>query len=96
MTVLPEERIPGLLRHELAAVTGEPESVFVDDAMLGDVGVDSLALIEALMSVRDQILEDLGLTADEVGEPPTLPWLETFGDLVAYVRSSLPATVTEE
>jgi hypothetical protein len=95
VTVLSADRIPSLLRQELAAVTGEPEEVFVDDAPLGDVGVDSLALIEALMGVRDQILDDLGLTADEVGEPPTLPWLETFGDLVAYVRSSLPATVTE-
>jgi hypothetical protein len=96
MTTLSPDRVPTLLRDELAAVTGEPASVFVDDAMLGDLGVDSLALIEALMSVRDQLLEDMGLTADEAGEPPTLPWIETVGELIAYVRSSLPATVTEE
>jgi hypothetical protein len=96
MTTLSPDRVPTLLREELAAVTGEPASVFVDDAMLGDLGVDSLALIEALMSVRDQLLEDMGLTAEEVGEPPTLPWIETVGELIAYVRSSLPATVTEE
>jgi hypothetical protein len=47
------------------------------------------------MNVRDQLLAELGLTADEAGEPPTLPWLETVGDLVAYVRSSLPASVNE-
>lgn len=96
MTALSADRVPTLLREELAAVTGQPASVFTDDALLGDVGVDSLALIEALMSVRDQILEDMGLTADDVGEPPTLPWIETVGELVAYVRSSLPATVTEK
>jgi acyl carrier protein len=96
MTAFSADRVPTLLREELAAVTGEPTSVFVDDAMLGDVGVDSLALIEALMSVRDQILADMGLTADDVGEPPTLPWIETVGELIAYVRSSIPATVTEE
>lgn len=96
MTTLSPDRVPTLLREELAAVTGEPASVFVDDAMLGDLGVDSLALIEALMSVRDQLLEDMGSTAEEVGEPPTLPWIETVGELIAYVRSSLPATVTEE
>ena len=96
MTTFSADRVPTLLREELAAVTGEPASVFVDDALLGDLGVDSLALIEALMSVRDQLLEDMGLTAEDVGEPPTLPWIETVGELVAYVRSSLPATVTEE
>ena len=96
MTAFSADRVPTLMREELAKVTGEPASVFTDDALLGDVGVDSLALIEALMSVRDEILEDMGLTADEVGEPPTLPWIETVGELIAYVRSSLPATVTED
>jgi hypothetical protein len=96
MTAFSADRVPTLLRDELAVVTGQPASVFTDDALLGDVGVDSLALIEALMSVRDQILEDMGLTADDVGEPPTLPWIETFGELVAYVRSSIPATVTDD
>ena len=95
--VLRRPRSPTLLRAELAAVTGRagrPSSR--DDALLGDVGVDSLALIEALLSVRDQILEDLGLSVDDVDEPPTLPWIETVGELIAYVRSSIPATVTEE
>jgi acyl carrier protein len=96
MTAFSVDRVPALLRAELAAVTGEPESVFTDDALLGDVGIDSLALIEALMSVRDQILEDMGLGADDVDEPPTLPWIETVGELIAYVRSSIPATVTGE
>jgi acyl carrier protein len=96
MTAFSADRVPALLREELAAVTGSPASVFVDDALLGDVGIDSLALIEALMSVRDQILADMGLTADDVGEPPTLPWIETVGELIEYVRSSIPATVNEE
>ena len=82
--------IAALLRAELAAVTGEPIAVFRDDALLSDVGLDSLSLIEALLSVREQILEDLGLSVDDVTDPPTLPWLETVGDLTAFVRSSVP------
>jgi hypothetical protein len=84
------DRIGALLRAELAAVTGEPIAVFRDDALLSDVGLDSLSLIEALLSVREQILEDLGLSVDDVTDPPTLPWLETVGDLTAFVRSSVP------
>ena len=87
------DRIPTLLRAELAAVTGEPIGVFRDDALLIDVGVDSLGLIEALVSVREHVLQDLGLSADDVSDPPTLPWLETVGELIAFVRSSVPVDV---
>ena len=88
-----DNSIAALLRAELAAVTGEPIEVFRDDALLSDVGLDSLSLIQALLSVREQILEDLGLSVDDVGEPPTLPWLETVGELIAFVRSSVPTNV---
>ncbi|HEX5615179.1 MAG TPA: acyl carrier protein [Acidimicrobiia bacterium] len=84
-------RVPDLVRAELAAVTGEPLDVFADDALLGAVGLDSLLLIEALVSVRDQILDEVGLSADDVGDPPTLPWMETIGELIEFVRSSVPA-----
>ena len=84
------DRIGAMLRAELAAVTGEPVAVFRDDALLSEVGLDSLSLIEALLSVREQILDDLGLSVDDVADPPTLPWLETVGDLTAFVRSSVP------
>ena len=87
------QSIAALLRAELAAVTGEPIEVFGDDALLSDVGLDSLSLIQALLSVREQILEDLGLSVDDVGDPPTLPWLETVGELIAFVCSSVPANV---
>ncbi len=83
--------ISTLLKSELAAVTGEPIAAFRDDALLSDVGVDSLSLIEALLSVREQILEDLGLSVDDVSDPPALPWMETVGELLAFVRSSVPA-----
>jgi len=96
MTSITRDRIPALLRAELAALTGAPVAVFVDDALLSDLGVDSLGLIEVLLSVRDQILEDVGLSVDEVSDPPVLPWLETVGELIVYVRSSLPESVTEE
>jgi aryl carrier-like protein len=90
------DRIPTLIRTELAGVTGEPIDAFGDDALLSDVGLDSLSLIEALLRVREQILEDLGLSVDDVGDPPTLPWLETVGELIAFVRSSVPTSIGEE
>jgi acyl carrier protein len=96
MTSITRDRIPTLLRAELAAVTGEPVDGFADDALLSDLGVDSLGLIEVLLSVRDQILDDVGLSVDEVSDPPVLPWLETVGELIVYVRSSLPPGVSEE
>ena len=83
-------RIPDMVRSELAAVSGEPVGVFTDDAQLGDLGIESLALIEALLSVREQILEELGVAVDDVDDPPTLPWMETVGELIQFVRSSLP------
>ena len=90
------DRIPTLIRAELAAVTGEPIDGFPDDALLSDVGLDSLSLIEALLRVREQLLEDLGLSVDDVSDPPTLPWIETVGELIAFVRSSVPASLREE
>ena len=96
MTSFDDDRIRALLQTELAAVTGEPIGVFQDDALLSDLGLDSLSLIEALLSVREQIIEDLGLSVDDVADPPTLPWLETVGELIAFVRSSVPASVGDE
>ena len=95
MTAITRDRIPTLLRAELAALTSQPVAVFVDDALLSDLGVDSLGLIEVLLSVREQILDDVGLSVDDVSDPPVLPWLETVGELIVYVRSSLPESVTE-
>jgi aryl carrier-like protein len=86
--------ISALLKSELAAVTGEPIAAFRDDALLSDVGLDSLSLIEALLSVREQILDGLGLSVDDVSDPPTLPWMETVGELLAFVRSSVPTDMT--
>jgi hypothetical protein len=86
--------ISALLKSELAAVTGEPITAFRDDALLSDVGLDSLSLIEALLSVREQILDGLGLSVDDVSDPPTLPWMETVGELLAFVRSSVPTDIT--
>jgi len=96
MTSLADIDVPGLLRSELAAVTGEPIEAFRDDALLADLGLDSLSLIQALLTVREDILEDLGVAVDDVEDPPALPWMETVGELIAFVRSSVPTTLTGE
>ena len=88
------DRVSVLLKSELAAVTGEPIAAFRDDALLSDVGLDSLSLIEALLSVREQMLEELGLSLDDVSDPPALPWMETVGELLAFVRASVPTDLT--
>jgi hypothetical protein len=91
MTISEPDLVGTILRTELARATGEPSEVFQDAALLSDVGVDSLSLVEALLSTRDQILSDVGMSVDDVDDPPTLPWIETVGELVAYVHSSIPA-----
>jgi Phosphopantetheine attachment site len=85
------DRISMLVRSALAAVTGEPTEAFGEDTPLGEAGIDSLALIEALICVREQVLDDLGIGPGDVSELPTLPWLETVGELLAFVRSWVPA-----
>jgi aryl carrier-like protein len=82
------------VRAELAAKTGVPESELTDDASLSDVGLDSLALIEVLMSLREQILADRGLVLDEVDDPDVLPWLETVGELIAFAATFAPWETT--
>jgi acyl carrier protein len=90
MTVSEPDPIANLLQTELARATGEPIAVFRDDALLSDLGVDSLSLVEALLNTREQILADLRIPIDDAGDPPTLPWIETVGELIAYVRSAIP------
>ena len=96
MTASEFDPIATLLRRELARATGEPIAVFRDDALLSDLGVDSLSLVEALLSTREQIFGDLGIPVDDVDDPPTLPWIETVDELVTYVRSSIPSELIAE
>jgi acyl carrier protein len=82
------------VRAELAAKTGVPASELTDDASLSDVGLDSLALIEVLMSLREQILVDRGLSLDDADDPDVLPWLETVGELIAFASTLAPCPET--
>ena len=84
-------RIRSLLQAELATVTGEAAGTFTDATLLTDIGIDSLDLVEVLLAVREQVLDDRGLSMDDLDDPPSLPWLETVGELVAFVESSIPA-----
>ena len=84
-------RIRSLLQAELATVTGEAAGPFTDATLLTDIGIDSLDLVEVLLAVREQVLDDRGLSMDDLDDPPSLPWLETVGELVAFVESSIPA-----
>ena len=78
------------VRAELAVKTGAPLSEIDDDMSLADIGLDSLGLIEVLMSLREQILADRGLSTDDVEDPEVLPWLETVGELIHYAASFVP------
>jgi acyl carrier protein len=90
MTSLVERaRVRDLVQIELAAATGQPAELFIDDAPLSDLSVDSISLVEALIGVREQLLVDLGRSADEVSDPPALPWIETVGDLISFVSTSV-------
>jgi hypothetical protein len=90
MTPLVERgRVRDLVQIELAAATGQAPERFVDEAPLSDLSVDSISLVEALIGIREQLLADLGRSADEVSDPPALPWIETVGDLITFVAESV-------
>jgi hypothetical protein len=76
-----------LVRAELEAKTGTPASELGDDVTLADIGLDSLALIEILLSLREQVFVDRGLSADDADEPDSLPWLETVDELIAFATT---------
>jgi acyl carrier protein len=84
---LDDERIGSMVRAELSSRTGLPTAELVDETSLDDVGIDSLALIDVLMSLQERILAQQGLSIDDVEEPDALPWLETVSDLVAFATS---------
>ena len=82
------------VRAELAAKTGVPVVELTDEASLSDIGLDSLALIEVLMSIREQLLADRGLSIDDAEDPDVLPWLETVGELVGFAATFAPDLAT--
>jgi acyl carrier protein len=84
---LDDERIGSMVRAELSSRTGLRTAELVDETSLDDVGIDSLALIDVLMSLQERILAEQGLSIDDVEEPDALPWLETVRDLVAFATS---------
>jgi acyl carrier protein len=88
MTTMTSVGVGGLVRAALTASTGTPADALSDDAVLGDIGLDSLDLVELLVSVSDRIAAMRGPDAGAVSEPQVLPWLETVGDLVAFVTTS--------
>ena len=78
------------VREELAAKTGVPVWELTDEASLSDVGLDSLGLIEVLMSLREQMLAARGLSIDDADDPDVLPWLETVGELISFAATFTP------
>ena len=98
MTMLSEDALSGdvhtRVRAELATRTGVPVAELTDDASLSDIGLDSLALIEVLMTLREQFLADRGLSIDDVDDPDVLPWLETVGELISFAATFDPCPDT--
>src|SRR5215471_15994674 len=87
MTKLDNESIGSMVRSELSSRTGLSTTELIDETSLDDVGIDSLALIDVLMSLQERISAEQGLSIDDVDELDVLPWLETVRDLVAFATS---------
>jgi len=75
------------VRAELEAKTGTPVSELGGEVALADIGLDSLALIEILLSLRERLFVGCGLSIDEADEPDSLPWLETVDELIAFAAT---------
>jgi acyl carrier protein len=87
--------VGGRVRIELEARTGVPAAELTDEASLSDIGLDSLALIEVLMSLREQVLAERGLSMDDADDPEFLPWMETVGDLIGFAATFAPSSGSE-
>jgi acyl carrier protein len=80
MTTL--ERLQGLLHKDFDI----PVEALQPDARLEDLDIDSLRMIEIVFSVEEQF--GIRVAAEQAELKSRL---QTFGDLVAYVESLLPA-----
>jgi acyl carrier protein len=87
MIKLDDERIRSMVRAELSSRTGLSTTDLVDETSLDDVGIDSLALIDVLMSLQERISAEQGLSIEDVEELDVLPWLETVRDLIAFATT---------
>jgi len=76
--------VDDLVIAALAEQTGVAAETIEATTDLGDLGVDSLALVEMLVALRDELDPDPdgGAAEDDV-----MPWLETVGDVVEFART---------
>jgi acyl carrier protein len=88
MTATGTSSVDGIVRTALAARTGAPVDDLVDDMPLAEAGLDSLDLIELLVSTSERIAVEYEVVLDVTGDSEGLPWMETVGDLVALVTAS--------
>lgn len=76
--------VTGRLRALIAAkLEADPAGIRDDTDLVTDLGADSLAIVELMMAVE----EDLGVRIDEEAADR----VRTFADAVALVRSSVAA-----
>jgi acyl carrier protein len=64
----------------------KPETVTLESRIKEDLGADSLDTVSLLMTLEDEFKQPI---SDE-----TAKTFVTFGDVVAYISSRQPATVT--
>jgi acyl carrier protein len=81
--------VASIVRSALAARTGWDVEGLANDVPLADVGLDSLDLIELLVTVSEQVATEYGVTPDAIGHQEGLPWMETVGDLVELVATTV-------
>jgi acyl carrier protein len=88
MTATGTSSVDWIVRSALAARTGAPAEDLVDDLPLAEAGLDSLDLVELLVSAWEEIAVEYGVVLDATGDSEGLPWMETVGDLVEFVSAS--------
>jgi acyl carrier protein len=91
MTATGTSSVASIVRSALAARTGSPVEGLGDDLPLAEVGLDSLELIELLVSASEHIADEYGVAPEAAGDPEGLPWIETVGDLVELVTAAAVA-----
>jgi acyl carrier protein len=77
--------VVGLVKEGLAPLVDLAPAEIGESTALEALGLDSLNIVEVLITVRDELLDREGIDPDEVSDPDSLPHLDTIADLVDFI-----------